>query len=766
VAGLAALLVAQGRPAAEIPNQIRGTVDTVAGWPFGRIHVARALGPTVAPPPAPTAAPAPRPSGRSQVTAASAYSSHVLDHPPVAYWRLGEPSATPPVTSAQDATGNGHTGTIQGAVALGTPGLLTGDSDTAMNFTGGAIQLPTSTSLTFGQGDSFTIEAWVKTGGTGLQMVFSQQRCSTGAVQLWTNGSAATFRVESGSLDLRAEAGWVTNNDRHHLVGVRDVANDKVLLYVDGQPVASLADTTTGGFTASPTENWIGRRYPCNTTDDFSGIIDEVAIYKTALSATQVRDHCVAGMGSVAACTPPASAYADLVLAATPTAYWRLDEKEGTAAADRTGNGHGATYSGGVSLRRAGVPIGDGAAAQLNGSNGRAETLSADRAITSFGASQGFSLEAWLKTSYSGSASQAVLNSYNCTASFVNLELLGSGVGRLQFRDQGDTIQALAGTTNLRDGRWHHLVAVRDAAADRLRLYVDGREDVAASVDVSTQAITQDGAVRIGGYRLCTGSYVDAFNGSLDEVAVYGSALSAAQVLAHFQAGIKRQADASFGLDDPLHASAGWGVNTATGNLAYQRLDLAIAGRGGGLVFAHAHNAQDTRDGPLGVGWTHTYNVRVIDTSPTIQVIHADGRVDRYGWDGSRYVPPPGVYDTLTKPNLPDGTVWLLTRPDSSALGFDTNGTTGRLKYLEDRNGNRASVSRDADQRVTGVSDPAGRGSLTFEYGANGKLAAVKDWLSPQRSVQFAYDGSDRLWKAPARVTKRQLGITSLLKMG
>lgn len=39
------------------------------------------------------------------------------------------------------------------------------------------------------------------------------------------------------------------------------------------------------------------------------------------------------------------------------------------------------------------------------------------------------------------------------------------------------------------------------------------------------------------------------------------------------------------------------------------------------------------------------------------------------------------------------------------------------------------------------MSDPAGRGSLTFGY-TNGNLTSVTDWASPARSVQFGYDTS------------------------
>src|SRR6266542_369170 len=65
-AGLAALLIADGKTAAEASAQIRGATDPVAGQSFGRINVASALGAAVTPPPSPTpfasATPGPTPT--------------------------------------------------------------------------------------------------------------------------------------------------------------------------------------------------------------------------------------------------------------------------------------------------------------------------------------------------------------------------------------------------------------------------------------------------------------------------------------------------------------------------------------------------------------------------------------------------------------------------------------------------------------------------------------------------------------------------------
>ncbi|MBI4494229.1 MAG: RHS repeat protein [Chloroflexi bacterium] len=100
--------------------------------------------------------------------------------------------------------------------------------------------------------------------------------------------------------------------------------------------------------------------------------------------------------------------------------------------------------------------------------------------------------------------------------------------------------------------------------------------------------------------------------------------------------------------------------------------------------------------------------------------------------------------------------MWLLERTDQSALGFDA---AGKLKYVDDRYGNRTTLSYDPTSgKLTSVTDPANRGSLTLGYDpTSGLLTSVSDWASPARVVRYEYS-SGRLWK----VTDREGKTTTL----
>jgi hypothetical protein len=99
--------------------------------------------------------------------------------------------------------------------------------------------------------------------------------------------------------------------------------------------------------------------------------------------------------------------------------------------------------------------------------------------------------------------------------------------------DSAGIFHVVTGTSSVVDGKWHHLVGTEDASG--LRLYVDG---------VPVGSLSYTGSVAYG---TVTGFAIgrDAddpnyyFKGSIGEVAVYGSALSSAQVANHQAAAVR-----------------------------------------------------------------------------------------------------------------------------------------------------------------------------------------------------------------------------------
>jgi RHS repeat-associated protein len=201
---------------------------------------------------------------------------------------------------------------------------------------------------------------------------------------------------------------------------------------------------------------------------------------------------------------------------------------------------------------------------------------------------------------------------------------------------------------------------------------------------------------------------------------------------------------------DPNSSNGGDPVSTLTGSFGYHHTDVSIPGRGPAIALTRSYNSNDTRTTTLGPGWTHSYNIRLNDPgdgSSDVILVGPEGRSDRYVLNGSTYTPPPGVHRILVK-NADSS--YTATDKSQTVWQFDASGL---LTQIADRYGNASNLSYDVGNRVSAVSDSAGRGSLAFAY-TNGLLTSVTDWASPARSVSYQYDGSGRLWKVTDREGK------------
>lgn len=226
-----------------------------------------------------------------------------------------------------------------------------------------------------------------------------------------------------------------------------------------------------------------------------------------------------------------AAAYRAAVLADSPVAYWRLGEASGTVAADETGTYPG-TYVGSPTLGASGVFAGD-SAVTFNGSSQRA-TVADAVGLRITGA---FTIEVWVKFS-SAQVNKGICGKYD-TATANRAWVLytandGSGQ-KIQFTAQTSggsfNTNAVATTANnLDDGAWHHVVGVFNPSTI-LRIYVDGVAGANASI-IPASIFASTATLEIAAYNQAK----NYFNGSIDEVAIYPTALSATRIAAHYAA--------------------------------------------------------------------------------------------------------------------------------------------------------------------------------------------------------------------------------------
>lgn len=187
------------------------------------------------------------------------------------------------------------------------------------------------------------------------------------------------------------------------------------------------------------------------------------------------------------------------------------------------------------------------------------------------------------------------------------------------------------------------------------------------------------------------------------------------------------------------------GANCATGNLwwSHANLELHIPGRGVPLAFVPGYNSlADWRAGPLGNGWTHSYNMTLeFDLSGDATVYQENASSVRFSPDGAGgYRTTSNVLAALVK--NPDGSFSFTRHQDLQRFVFsaagkllsvaDHNGYTTNLTYsggllsaVTDPAGRSLSLTYSGS-KLSAVTDPAGR-ALSFTYGATGDLATIVD---------------------------------------
>ena len=213
--------------------------------------------------------------------------------------------------------------------------------------------------------------------------------------------------------------------------------------------------------------------------------------------------------------------YASEVLADSPRAWYRMDDASGLIQ-DSSGNAQHANASegaGSATYSEAGALASDTASKSIRYTpNWR--FIVADSASLDIG--DVFTIEMWLKINAVPTTDSDLLSKQD---NAYELHLLSDRTIKLSKSGVSDTVTSTAAVPN--DGSFHHLVAAKDGASS-CKLYIDN-VDVTGTVTDSTYA---DNALdlRIGGHA------ADFFDGWLDEVALYSTALSAARVDAHWDA--------------------------------------------------------------------------------------------------------------------------------------------------------------------------------------------------------------------------------------
>ena len=204
------------------------------------------------------------------------YRGTVLADSPIGYWELDEAAGA---VNAVDSAGTPQHG-LYANVLLGQtsafPNLGTCGS---FNGTSSRVRVPADAAFNLGTGD-FTVECWYKTTVTGRGDIFNFKNSIDFGIFANQAGAGTIGGYHNGLLPTYNTGGV---NAWHHVVYVRSAG--VIRLYVDGVDRGSQADTIS---MSANTDIIIGANQAALW---YTGLIDEVAYYGTALSAQRVLAH-------------------------------------------------------------------------------------------------------------------------------------------------------------------------------------------------------------------------------------------------------------------------------------------------------------------------------------------------------------------------------------------------------------------------------------------------------------------------------------------
>ncbi|UCE46942.1 MAG: LamG domain-containing protein, partial [Phycisphaerales bacterium] len=235
----------------------------------------------------------------------------------IGYWKLDETTGF----TAQDASGNGNDGTLNG-----DPQWVAGRLGGALEFDGDGDYVDIGNDPIFNVTGDITVACWIKVNQftVGWQAIFTMgddswrlQRQTTTDTLCWAcSGVTGT----PGNWWLNGDVN-VNDGEWHHAAGVYD--GSKYYLYVDGDLDASKDASGTTDVSSYPV--FIGANAQQGGRE-FDGLIDDVRIYKRALMDTEILGVVSGGGAEYPLASGPNPANGAMLEATWANLSWRAGD--------------------------------------------------------------------------------------------------------------------------------------------------------------------------------------------------------------------------------------------------------------------------------------------------------------------------------------------------------------------------------------------------------------------------------------------------------
>lgn len=459
-----------------------------------------------------------------------------------AHWKFDEGYGTTAYDSNQ-STGGSENLTLSSA-------SWTNSGKFGKAFNGGdnlRLSRSTDPDLEFGATEDFTLSAWFKSdsttnpGATEYLLTDGGPSGSAGyAIYANTSGNIC-FGIDDDTTWNPDVSSCTTedyyDNTWHHALAVRNVTSNTTKIYIDGVEKDSDTDTTTATLDSSPTF-YIGDANGTDGTDEFLGDIDEVKIYRSALTADQVKVEYNHGSGqSMGALSTDSSGNASNsdtdsycppgqgTTCVPPVGEWKFDENTGTAPQDSSTNGGTGSFNDTPSW----VPGKYGSALLFNGQNG-VDVPDSSSLLFQNG---DITVETWVKLKAQPGLNDGFFiamkqqeGSPYTSEFFLRYDDYDQdGSPNFAWRS-GNGGSTTVGTTTATLDQWYHVVATFSDANNRDRIYVNGILE--AENTSKTESIGNTSARLTLGRRYNFND--DGVEGMMDDVRIYNYERTPAQI--------------------------------------------------------------------------------------------------------------------------------------------------------------------------------------------------------------------------------------------
>jgi len=403
----------------------------------------------------------------------------------------------------------------------------------------------------------FAVSCWFKTDGT------SSDSPKPPLVNIWPGGSSSSYIAialdDGGSNDdqlilrYRDNSGddfyefysgnTFADDNWHHVVGVWDIDNTEVEMYVDGVSQGTQQQSElSNGFEFATENATTGIGKYTNASASINAEISQTSFINRVPTSTEVNNLYNGGSG--------VTARGQFPLTDNLEAYYKFDGN----ADDATGNGNDGTVNGATTTSPG--RIGD-----AYSFNGISDNIDFTNSTYPTGDSA-FTISFWFRTS---STQDGWMFTFGNDATDERVGIILQSVGNVRYFSFGSTNLDVTPSSSYADGNWHYVALTYDPnqSSDNWRAFYDGElvnTATESGINITINDIT-------AGYRAQDNS--NYFSGEMDELEVLSRPFSDGEIRRQYSygAGLRYEdLDKEHPLNDGVVASFTHDSSDVSGN--------------------------------------------------------------------------------------------------------------------------------------------------------------------------------------------------------